>query len=176
MPHVGRMRLRWCLGEGLAMNVTQTPPGMIQTMKPKRRGGGVRRLTFRFGLTVFAVSVGLWGWGEWEERSLARRVDALRRAGEPVTTDDLRSPPVPERDNAAFAFRAAARTIDDKSDAWVAGQPLIKDLGLPLRPDERTALRALVAENTKALAGAGAAARMRRADWQATSSTRSATP
>ena len=149
------------------MNATQKPPDMVRTMQPKRRGGAPRRLTFRFGLTAFAVSAGLWGWGEWEERSLARRVEALRQAGEPVTTEELRSTPVPEHDNAAFAFRAAARTVDGKSDAWIAGQPLIEDLRLPLRPNERAALRALVADNAKGLAGTVNAARMRGSNWEA---------
>jgi hypothetical protein len=142
------------------MTTPSPKPGVIR-MFPRRR---MRRWVA--GLTVIvAPAVALWGWGEYEERALARRVETLRAAGEPVTPADLASPAVPDRDNAAAAFRKASRTIDPKSAAWVAlGDPAEKPR-LPLSGEGRAVLLAVVAQNARALRQVGPAARMNGADW-----------
>jgi hypothetical protein len=148
------------------------PPPQPQPLPAPKRRGRLRRGLIRLGCVaaflVVAWTAGTWGWGKYEERALARRVDALRAAGEPVTPDDLAPGPVPDAANAAAAFRAAARTIDEKSAAWVVLEEQFEWPRPPLTDYERSTLRAVVGENAEALRLAEPAAAMAGADWGVT--------
>ena len=141
-----------------------------EALLPRRRGP--RRAAVALVAVALAVPLGVWGWGAWEAQGLARRIDALRRAGEPATVQDLAAPlNLPDDQNPAVAFRAAGDAIDYKSPAWAAYEELL-EFPPPLYEKERAILRAAVAENAKPLSLAQeAAARVTedgRADWGVT--------
>lgn len=149
------------------MSKAMTSPAPLPSQRKPRRW--LRRLLIGLGgvlvLLVIAVPIGLWGWGTYEDAALARRIEALRQAGEPVTPADLGPPPAPHADNAAVAFRNAAPTIDEESGAWVALEELSETPRLPLTDAERSLLQAVVAANAEALRQVEAAAGLRGADW-----------
>lgn len=146
--------------------ISPAPNGAARRPPRRRLRRWLIGLGVALALLAVAAPLGLWGWAKYEGHALARRVEALRQAGEPMTPADLASTPVFDADNAAVHFRAAARAIDTKTDAWVAYDDFLEESRLPLRADEQSALRAVVTEKAGPMARAGRAAGKGRADWQ----------
>lgn len=151
----------------MAESMTSGTTTTSAAVQRKSRHRMLRRVALAMVILVAAIPLGLWAWGVWEARGLGRRIDALRQAGEPVTVADLAPAlALPEDQNPAVAFRAAADAIDSESQAWTAYAGLL-EFPPPLFEKERAILRAAVAENGKALSLAEAAAGRVSADGRA---------
>ena len=141
-------------------------------IRPKRRW--LRRLALAALLLVGLVVAGHWGLGKVAERRLNEQVAAYRAKGEPMLPAEiarLDADTVGDADNAALVLRAAAASVDTKSDAWQAFNELgsgvdEEDPRPPLADDELKRLRALVASNGAALSGVSDAATKPGVDWQ----------
>jgi len=105
-------------------------------------------------------------WGIGSARRLERLAGEYRAAGEPIEPADFVVTGVADADNAAFDLRAAAAMLDQPGDAaWAAFEKLI-DPALPLRDDEVTAIRGVVAAHAPALALVTAARSKPAVDWK----------
>jgi outer membrane protein TolC len=60
-------------------------------------------------------------WGMVVEQGVKRRVEALRKAGEPILPEDFTPPVVPDADNAAIDIEAAVRrALAERTDLYIA--------------------------------------------------------
>src|SRR5688500_16142166 len=139
----------------------QTDP--TEAAVKKRMGRGPRWL-LRLAALVACVIVALVAWSVLERRGLNNRIDALRKAGEPVTPADLNSAPVPDEQNAVIELSAAARIIDQKADTW-KGADQLYSLRLPFSEADLKILRDGVTPNAAALPLVEAATRKSGVGW-----------
>lgn len=139
------------------MGVTTPPP------RPRRRWG--RRIGLSLLLLVVSLVVAHWWWGRTVERALAAQLDGYRRAGDPVSLEDLTRPPIPDGRNAAVDLTAAAASVDGSSPLWKAYGELDDSPRLPLTDRELTLFRALVEQDAAALNRVSAATRKPAVNW-----------
>ena len=113
-----------------------------------------------------ALAGGYWLWLRGARADLAEAVEQIRRAGDPVTVDDLARPPVPDADNAAIDVKAAAALIDGLGEPWKAYRSF--PFESPLTDEAKRILRAVVEPDAsrRALSLARAARAKPAADWQ----------
>lgn len=119
------------------------------------------------GVVLALLLAGAWGaWAVHAERRLSGELDRLRAAGRPVTPSDLDPPPLPDEQNAAKLWIAAAGALDPNlesprnSNLQYADHP-------PLPAEWWTLARGSYEQNRPALAAARRAAAMPEAVWVA---------
>jgi hypothetical protein len=61
-------------------------------------------------ILAMLISLRVW-WGWYAHRQLEATIDAIRAAGEPIDVQDVKSPPVPDTDNAVWYYRQAFAAI-----------------------------------------------------------------
>lgn len=133
--------------------------------RPRRRGRTV--LLVLLGLFLLVLGSHAY-WGHYNGRKLAHATEALRAAGEPMTAADLRQPPVPDDRNAAVLLRAAAKGIDQETEAWKAFEEVqwpAVGTRLPLPPGDRAASQRAIDENEAAFPLVAAAVNREGVDW-----------
>jgi hypothetical protein len=128
-----------------------------------------RRRPWRWvGLLFLLLVVGLAGfyltWSHRAEQRIAKIVEDLRRAGEPVDPQDLVQRPVPLENDAAADLLAAAAALDDEGAAFKSAMDV--DYGMPLSRKHAQALADLVAGEADALERMRAARGKTGADWK----------
>jgi hypothetical protein len=123
---------------------------MAQPIEPRRfkkRWAFLILLLLVMGLMIG----GHWIWTIGAGRRVTKLVATYRAAGQPIEPDDFRLVGVVGGENAVDDLRAAARAIDQTTDAWKAYEQSRDIPALPLRPQELEQIRAVLAGNPKAL-------------------------
>ena len=148
------------------MDITRPDAGRHDDETPRRpRGRKLKRwAAFVLLLLVVGLAAGYLTWSQKSERRLDALVAELRRAGEPVEPQDLIQPPIPSEHDAAADLFAAAALLDKQGAALEAFGRI--DLGVPLRPDDRATIDALVEGERDALEKVRTARGKRGADWR----------
>lgn len=128
-----------------------------------------RRRPWRWvGLLFLLLVVGLAGfyltWSYRAEQRVAKIVEELRRAGEPVDPQDLVQRPVPLENDAAADLLAAAAALDDEGAAFKAVVDI--DYERPLSRKQAKAVADLVAAETDVLERVRSARGKTGADWK----------
>ena len=128
-----------------------------------------RRRPWRWvGLCFLLLVVGLAGfylaWSKHAERRIARMIEEIRAAGEPVEPQDLVHPPVPLENDAAVDLLAAAAALDENGAAFKAVVEI--DYELPLSRKQARAIADLLAAERDVLEHVRAARGKTDADWK----------
>jgi hypothetical protein len=100
------------------------------------------------------------------EKRIRRRIERYQAAGEPVTIDDLRTPPVPEDENAVIELRRAGAMVStyaNTSGSWATYQRTNRRD--PLTPQELSTLGKIVSDNRAAIPLVDAAMKKTRFFW-----------
>ncbi|MEK7793662.1 MAG: hypothetical protein AAB353_03990 [Candidatus Hydrogenedentota bacterium] len=111
------------------------------------------------GLKVFVALAVLFGvYRMLLEFELARRLDAIRAAGYPVTVEELetwRGWPAPDDENAAIYFMAAAETLHDPGTVDVSTLPIVGNADFrpyaTVSSEEAAEIRTYMISNARAL-------------------------
>ena len=138
----------------------------LPTSRP-RKGRWGRRIGVALLVIVLSLLVTFIVWGRRATRGYAAQLEAYRAAGEPINVAELNAWPalVTPGENAVPALRAAAGSIDEKTDAWQKVYYAPYEWVTPLREDEVAALDALVKENAGALEALEVAMGQPGVDW-----------
>lgn len=104
-------------------------------------------------------------WTEAKERALNRKVQAMRAAGESVLLDDFVPPSVPDTDNAALDYLAAANLLQLNTKAWEQLGKSLTSYDVPPPASEMPLVSEVVAQNAAAVDRALQARGKRGADW-----------
>lgn len=129
-----------------------------------------RRLRWYAGWTAAVLMLGAvvayFAWRVQAQRAFDAQIASVRAAGEPTTLQDLRTPPVPDANNAVPPLMAAERVLwrDEKFDKAFG----LYSIAWPLEDYERTLLRHIVEKNSEALALVKVARPRKGFDWQLT--------
>jgi len=127
----------------------------------------LKRILASVGLMVVGL-VALWFWWNHEaERRLQAKIDEYRAAGQPVTLEDFQTASVPDEENAAVHYVAAAAAIKNP--------PRVSDLSGELSDPAvwkvfEPEILALFEANAEALRLVAAARDLSTADWDSTCS------
>lgn len=109
---------------------------------PLRRGRRLRWVMLVGLLLAVALAALYLTWSRRAERRLAQMVDELKRAGEPVSPEELVHPPIPPDDDAAVDLHAAMALLDQEGELLKAFIAL--DFDVPLSSADVAAIAKLV--------------------------------
>ena len=75
----------------------------------KRRWG--RWVLLGFGVLIASAVLAYWHWSSTVEARLQQEIAAIQARGEPIWPEDFNRPPIPDEQNAAIEYKAAAAAI-----------------------------------------------------------------
>lgn len=131
---------------------------------PVRKGRKLRWAALVGLLVIVALAAFYLTWSKRADRRLAQMVDQIKRAGEPVSPEELVHPPIPPDEDAAVDLLAAMALLDNEGELLKAVVAI--DFDVPLSSIDVAAIAGLVQAERDVLEKVRGARGKTDADWK----------